>query len=371
MTSSQGHAARELLRYVVGLPLAEDGSRLLATVVAIRAAQGGTGNVTGLDLRGLRLSDPRGTLDALRGLGWDVADELLDPDFEAPVAVTVPDLAVSGDSPLAFGKLMRSRVSGWVKTTLSAKPVKKASVEVRWAALFLAAHTSPRAGGALPDELPASCRAAVPELVARGFLTQTAQITQGTQSDGEHYALTSAVAQLSGMAPASPQGVLPRASRAQQSDKDAAARSLDFDPAAWEAWKLKASPALLRHVQAVEDCSRCARSVEDVASAFTVPAQWRPVPRRQRTAYGEWKDAHPDRGPEAARFTVSFRTEHGHGPSYTQLSEGLGWDLARPIKGFVVQRLIANEWLTTTGTVPWTLRPGAAAHHAGIVLPRA
>ncbi|MFJ8826662.1 hypothetical protein ACIREE_33440 [Streptomyces sp. NPDC102467] len=343
----------------------------MATIVAIRAAQGGSGNVTGLDLRGLRLSDPRGTLDALRGLGWDVADELLDPDFEAPVAVAVPDLVAREGKPLPFGKLTRSRVSGWVTKTLAAKPLKKASVEARWAALFMAAHSSPRTGGELPGEMPAACRDAVPELVARGFLTQVTKVRQTTQAmqatqatsiDGEHFMLAPAVAHLSGMVPETPDGVA--------AEEDAAARSLDFDPAAWEAWKLKASPALLRHVQSVETCTRCARTVEDVAAAFTVPAQWRPVPRRQRTAYGEWKDAHPDRGPEAARFTLSFRAQHGHGPSYTQLSEGLGWDLARPLKGFVVQRLIANEWLTTTGTVPWTLRPGAAAQEAGIVLPR-
>ncbi|MEU4969106.1 hypothetical protein [Streptomyces smyrnaeus] len=89
-------------------------------------------------------------------------------------------------------------------------------------------------------------------------------------------------------------------------------------------------------------------------------------------AYGQWKDAHPDRGPQAARFTVTFRAEHGHGPSYRQLCMGLDWKpINWQVRGFIVQRLLSSEWLTSTGTVPWTLRPGPAAQEQGITLPGA
>lgn len=41
------------------------------------------------------------------------------------------------------------------------------------------------------------------------------------------------------------------------------------------------------------------------------------------------------------------------------------------VLGFVVMRLVANEWLARTGEVPWTLRPGPTAQQQGIVLPAA
>ncbi|MFJ7063625.1 hypothetical protein ACIQVA_39320 [Streptomyces microflavus] len=111
--------------------------------------------------------------------------------------------------------------------------------------------------------------------------------------------------------------------------------------------------------------------MERVAKAFILPAGNGFFPWHVKTAYGQWKDEHPDRGPQAADFTVAFRTEHGHGPSFKQLGDGMGWELPRPVLGFVVTRLVANEWLTKTGEVPWTLRPGAAAQQQGIVLPAA
>ncbi|MET8658619.1 hypothetical protein [Streptomyces griseus] len=68
---------------------------------------------------------------------------------------------------------------------------------------------------------------------------------------------------------------------------------------------------------------------------------------------------------------MAFRAEHGHGPSFKQLGDGLGWTLPRSVLGFVVVRLVANEWLARTGEVPWTLRPGSAAQQQGIALPAA
>ncbi|GAA2230190.1 hypothetical protein GCM10010104_24280 [Streptomyces indiaensis] len=49
----------------------------------------------------------------------------------------------------------------------------------------------------------------------------------------------------------------------------------------------------------------------------------------------------------------------------------MGWDLKGPLRGFVVKRLLANEWLAETGSVPWTLRPGPTAQAQGITLPKA
>ncbi|MFJ5804087.1 hypothetical protein [Streptomyces decoyicus] len=64
-----------------------------------------------------------------------------------------------------------------------------------------------------------------------------------------------------------------------------------------------------------------------------------------------------------------FRAQHGHGPSYSQMCAGLGWNLPRNLRTFVVQRLLVNEWLTETAPAPWTLRPGKTAQAQGLSLP--
>lgn len=332
LTTQQGEAARCLLSYVGSLPLAGADAQLLAVVVAIRAARGGVGNLTGQDLRSLRLADAEGAVAAVAALGWQAQGDLLGGDPDSPVAITVPDLT---DHKLPFGKLMRSRVSGWTARTLAAKSVKKASPAARLAALFLAAHSSSDRYGILPADLPEHCRAALPELLAKGFLLEL---------EDSCYLLAETVRHLSGSHP----------------------RSHDetgVDLLRWDAWKAQASVALRRHVTAVEHCPLCDVPTERVAEAFmsdAVPAQFLP---RVRTAYGAWKDTQPDRGPRAAQFAAAFRAEHGHGPSVKQLCVGLGWgDQQHELRNFIVQRLIANEWLTNTAPVPWTLRPGRAAH---------
>ncbi|MFG2197116.1 hypothetical protein [Streptomyces sp. NPDC048639] len=88
-----------------------------------------------------------------------------------------------------------------------------------------------------------------------------------------------------------------------------------------------------------------------------------------KQTYGAWKDQHPDRGSLAARFTVDFRAQHGHGPSYRQLCTGLGWDVPHCLRTFIVYRLLVNEWLIETVAKPWTLRPGNTAEADGIALP--
>lgn len=93
-------------------------------------------------------------------------------------------------------------------------------------------------------------------------------------------------------------------------------------------------------------------------------------------AGGSWSRAVSERSThyrdlQAAEFSVAFRAERGHGPSFKQLGDGLGWTLPRSVLGFVVVLLVANEWLARTGKVPWMLRPGPAARQRGIALPTA
>ncbi|WP_432014746.1 hypothetical protein [Streptomyces cucumeris] len=352
LTSVQGEAARTLLSYVASLPLPGPDAQLIAVVVAIRAARGGAGNLTRQDLSAMRLGNPQGAVDALRGLGWQIDDALFDGDPSMPVRIAVPALARENDHPLPFGKQTRSRVSGWTTRALSAKPVKKLPSAARLASLFLAAHSTSKLLGRIPPDLPAACRALLPELLQKGFLTEVSE---------DRFLLAPVVQHLSGQ----------RCPTAEERSATIATPESQFDAAAWKQWKHTATPALRRHVEAVEHCAVCALPVERVAEAFTSDARSHSFYQTVKNAYGEWKDSHPDRGPQAAEFTVAFRAEHGHGPSYAQLCAGLGWGLKGPLRGFVVKRLLVNEWLTDTGSVPWTLRPGQAAQAQGIVLPKA
>ncbi|WP_411146308.1 hypothetical protein [Streptomyces sp. x-80] len=341
-----------MLSYVASLPLPGPDAQLIAAVVAIRAARGGSANLTGQDLSALRLGDQQAAVDALRALGWQMDDALFGGDPSTPVRIAIPALAVEDDHPLPFGKQTRSRVSGWTTRALSAKLVKKLPPAARLASLFLAAHSTSKLLGRIPPDLPAACRACLPELLQKGFLTGLSE---------DRFLLDPVVQHLSGQ----------RRPTAEERSTKTTTPGPQFDAAAWERWKNTATPALRRHVEAVEHCAVCALPVERVAEAFTGVACSQFFSQAVKTAYGEWKDAHPDRGPRSAEFTVTFRAEHGHGPSYAQLSAGLGWGLKGPLRGFVVKRLLANEWLTDTGTVPWTLRPGQAAQAQGIVLPKA
>lgn len=95
LTPSQGEAARTLLAYVGSLPLPDADAQLLAVVVAIRAARTGIGNLTGQDLRSLRLADPEAAVTSFAALGWQRQETLLGDDLVTPVGIVVPDLAVA------------------------------------------------------------------------------------------------------------------------------------------------------------------------------------------------------------------------------------------------------------------------------------
>ncbi|MEU1212465.1 hypothetical protein ACFYSH_14510 [Streptomyces sp. NPDC005791] len=333
-----------LLAYVGTLPLKGPDAQLLAVVVAIRAARSGIGNLTGQDVRSLRLADSGAAVTALGALGWQGYEALLGEDLVTPVGVAVPDLADRTDARLPFGKVMRSRVSGWTVRTLSAKPVKKTSTAARLAALFLAAYGPADEHGTLPAHLPEECRAALPDLLTKGFLQEW---------DGDRYLLAEAVRHLSGTRPPAD---IPPVTRDEPEEEQLS----------WEEWKDRASVALRRHVEAVERCPECSLTTARVSEAFmrkAVPAQ---CEEKVRRAYSTWAATHPDQGPVAAEFAAEFRAAHGHGPSVKQLCEALSWGkMSRQLRIFVIRRLIADGWLMNTDPVPWTLRPGKAATQAG------
>ncbi|QNE79519.1 hypothetical protein F0344_31830 [Streptomyces finlayi] len=354
LTHQQGEAARKLLAYVASLPLDGPDAQLLAMVVVIRAARSGVGNLTGTDLRSLRLTDADRAVAALTALGWKPASDLLLADPQTPVAIVVPAFSgEAGPTPLPFGKVMRSRVSGWSMRTMAAKPLRKTDAATRLAALFLAANGSADDFTGLPAELPGPCVAALPELLRKGFLAEL---------ESDRYRLHEAVSHLCGKRPeacAAADGDPGTESRAARAKKP-------VTPEMWEAWKDQRSPALRRHAEAVEHCSLCAPALARVAEAFVREPLAVPVQRKVLLAYEEWEATQPDRGPRAAEFAAAFRAEHGHGPSAKQLCLGLGWKKrGRGMWHLIVQRLVADGWLTNTAPVPWTLRPGKAASVPG------
>ena len=336
LTAQQGDAARRLLDYVLSLPLSDPDAQLLATVIVIRAARGGTGDIIGQDLHSLHLMDPDAAVAALVTLGWKPAGDLLTGDPLAPVPVTVPGVV----GALPMGATPRYRVSGWISRTMASKAVKRSSSAVRLTALLLAAHGSADEQRPLPAQLPDHCRIALPELLAKGFL---ADLSNG------NFLLAETVAHLAGARPA------PTTS-AGKADHD-----IEFDRQKWQAWKQHASPALRQHAEAVEQCPQCALATDRVVAAFMQPSVPLPFARRVTADYAAWKTRQGDRGPRAAQFVADFRVGHGHGPSLKQLCDGLGWKAYRELRAFIVSRLIVNEWLTNTTPVPWTLRPGPAA----------
>jgi len=140
LTASQAASARQLLSFVTAMPVDAD-ARLLALVVAVRAAREGQANLTSLDVR--RLTDPQASLDTLASGGWISGDinRIVTADPADATLIQAPGLTGLTDPPI--GKTARSRVSGWFTRTLAAKPLKKASIAARLAALHLILHADP------------------------------------------------------------------------------------------------------------------------------------------------------------------------------------------------------------------------------------
>ncbi|MFS0696914.1 hypothetical protein [Streptomyces nitrosporeus] len=358
LTIPQGHAVRRLLSYTAALPLSSCDAQLLAVVIAVRTARGGTGQIRGAAVRALRLDDADGAVAELRALGWQVPDELLDQDADAPALLTVPALAAgTDDHPLPLAKEPQSRLSGWIVRTLSAPLVAQGPPATRLAALFLTGHASAHLNGTLPHDLPHACREKTFDLVTDGFLTRL---------EGNRYRLDSSMQHLTGRLPhrADPDDSPPRKGPWK------VPRHARTTKAEWAQWKQAARPTVRKNAEAVEHCAVCRLPRLQVAAAFTETRHTGQTPRHVRDAYDAWTKGHPGHGLQAAQATAVFRTRHGHGPSYGQLCSGLGWP--PKLRGIIVQQLLADGWLAEIPSVPWTLRPGdTAAAHGVLLQPRA
>ncbi|MGW2583596.1 hypothetical protein ACWCYZ_20075 [Streptomyces virginiae] len=193
---TQWDHARSVLAHVAGhAPLPGPEARLLVLMLTLRTAHTGVGNLVGQDVTALGLADPEGLVEKLTGCGWlgipGTAGDLLASRPESPTPITVPSLVPRGDGPgpLAFGKKLRPKLSGWAQKIVSDKKLRKAkaSAGTRLLALTLATQTSvsgrlgpggqgitlePLAAGVPVD--PGELQHLVDQLIAADWLTDAA-----------------------------------------------------------------------------------------------------------------------------------------------------------------------------------------------------
>ncbi|MFI9274932.1 hypothetical protein ACIGXM_30115 [Kitasatospora sp. NPDC052896] len=226
LTARQGCTARMILAHAATFQLPTTDVRLLATLVAVRAAREGRANLVAADLAGLRLAEPQQALDLLAALGWRFTASPLTSDPSRPAVVEVPGLGPDG--PLEVSAKARARIGGWFARTIAARPLRKADSATRLAALYLAAHANPDGGpGALP-QLPSGVGVDhLRELLDTGWLAAL---------DRDGYQLAEALgpfvpADATQPAPGRPDGVLSLSER-----QAAACDLLDTSPVRFARW---------------------------------------------------------------------------------------------------------------------------------------
>ncbi|WP_030659430.1 hypothetical protein [Streptomyces rimosus] len=162
LTRTQAASARTVLDYAAAhAPHPQAEVRLAVLMLALRAARDGTGNVTGQDLTGWLHNDAERVLQQLVDADWlrlpgTIADVMASRPEDA-TTFTVTALLSEQSRPFAFGKITRSRISGWAQKVLGDRKLrkKKLGTPTRLLALYTAAHTRPdgRLGHAEDDGL--------------------------------------------------------------------------------------------------------------------------------------------------------------------------------------------------------------------------
>ncbi|WP_405748154.1 hypothetical protein OG422_31090 (plasmid) [Streptomyces sp. NBC_01525] len=193
-----GHLRTVMAHVPAQAPRGEAAVHLAVLMLTLRAAQAGTGNVTGQDLTGWLADGATSAVEHLLTTGWVVMPgtiaEIMSSRSEGPVGFTVPSLLPDMPRPFSFGKKIRSKLSGWTQKVVTDRQLRKqkAGAATRLLALYVAAHVQPdgqlgrgQDGGLLLDDAAAFC-ALTPRdvaghaelLVAAGWLTEV-EVVEG------------------------------------------------------------------------------------------------------------------------------------------------------------------------------------------------
>lgn len=150
LTRNQAEHARTVLNHVAThSPHPEAEVRLAVLMLTLRAARAGTGNVTGQDLTGWLQGDAERVLQQLAEADWlrlpGTVAEVMTSRPEDPTSFTVPTLLPEQPRPFTFGKITRSRISGWAQRVVGDRKIrkKKLGAATRLLALYTAAHVRP------------------------------------------------------------------------------------------------------------------------------------------------------------------------------------------------------------------------------------
>ncbi|MFJ2738411.1 hypothetical protein ACIO3O_01960 [Streptomyces sp. NPDC087440] len=144
------HARTVLAHVRDNSPVPGPEARLLILLLTLRSARTGSGNVTGQDVNGWPLGDPEQVLQDLVDSGWiqlpSTVQDLLTSAPEDPTAILVPTLVPAPGTvgPFGFGKVARTKLSGWAQKGVGDRKLrkKKTPAATRLLALACAAHSS-------------------------------------------------------------------------------------------------------------------------------------------------------------------------------------------------------------------------------------
>ncbi|MFE7120214.1 hypothetical protein ACFU99_32805 [Streptomyces sp. NPDC057654] len=200
LTRSQAVHARAVLEYAAAhAPGPEADVRLAVLMLVLRAARTGTGNVTGQDLTGWLQGEAERVLEQLVDADWlrlpGAAADVLASRPEDPTAVTIPTLLPERPRPFTFGKVHRTRLSGWAQKVVGDRKLRKKKLgpATRLLALYTAVHTlpdgrlgRPEDGGLGLDQVAAFCTLAPDEVGTHADLLVTADwLAEADTAEGQ------------------------------------------------------------------------------------------------------------------------------------------------------------------------------------------
>ncbi|MDE3723334.1 hypothetical protein PWG71_18225 [Nocardiopsis sp. N85] len=294
---------RDVWTYVASKPVGGDpDSRYLALVCALRGAIRGKVYLLGQDMRILRLEDPHAALSDLIASGWLVTtpERVIDSHPSDPALCDLPD--VEGN-PWDVGQGIRSRASGWVARSMGHKKMRKKPNRLRLVGTYLAARAEPGGLIRVPRvEVSVACALSGPD-----------ELTE----------LLEWLARIEWIVSVRDDGAIVEARLGETT--------------AWLAPTAPPPPTPPR------------------VSPATTPLNVSVAERADRLLAG--------RAAEVAHWVDGYRADHGHGPSWSAVSEHFGWPPRSAPDHDVTQeifdRLERDGWLAGFG-VPFGLRPGEA-----------